>query len=101
MGEQHGRGHVGENRACASAVAEPRVIARIESADGHHIRRMVGNRAEQRVGDGDLLDDGVLIARVHLVARQIGDQEVGEFVALVALAADFDDQRLAAAGEQR
>ena len=92
---------MGKNVAGAGALAKQCMGARIERADRHEIGRMIGDCAEKRVGYRNLFHDRVLVARVHLVARQIGDQEVGEFVALVALASDFDDQRLAAAGEQR
>ena len=83
MREQHRRGHVGEDLRRSGAVAEQKAPAGVESADRHQIRRMVGNRAEQRVTDRYILDDDVVVARVDFVAGEVGDQKVGEFVALL------------------
>jgi hypothetical protein len=70
----------------------------VESANRHQIRPLVGNCAQEGVGNGNVVDDGVLVAGVGLVPDEVSDQKVGEFIARIALVADIDDERLALTG---
>jgi hypothetical protein len=66
---------VGEDLLRAGAVAEQKEPAGVESAVRHQMRRVVGC-AKEGVRNGNVADDGVLVAGVHLVPGEGSDQKV-------------------------